>query len=68
MRLQLAQQLAKKADLSIVDNATDRVSAVGALLGVDSWSERTRSALAGVKDPVQLTAVAACAPEYVVSG
>ncbi|WP_410788307.1 DUF1800 family protein [Kribbella sp. C-35] len=67
-RLQLAQQLAKKADLSIVDNAADRVSAVGALLGVDSWSERTRSALAGVKDPAQLTAVAACAPEYVVSG
>ncbi|TCC06427.1 DUF1800 domain-containing protein [Kribbella soli] len=67
-RLQLAQQLAKKADLSIVDNATDRVSAVGALLGVDNWSERTRSALAGVKDPAQLTAVAACAPEYVVSG
>jgi uncharacterized protein (DUF1800 family) len=67
-RLQLAQQLAKKADLSIVDNATDRVSAVGALLGVDTWSERTRSALAGVKDPAQLTAVAACAPEYVVSG
>ncbi|TCC32535.1 DUF1800 domain-containing protein [Kribbella sindirgiensis] len=67
-RLQLAQQLAKKADLSIVDNATDRVQAVGALLGVDSWSERTRSALAGVKDPAQLTAVAACAPEYVVSG
>ncbi len=67
-RLQLAQQLAKQADLSIVDNATDRVSAVGALLGVDSWSERTRSALAGVKDPAQLTAVAACAPEYVVSG
>lgn len=67
-RLQLAQQLAKKADLSIVDNATDRVQAVGALLGVDSWSDRTRSALAGVKDPAQLTAVAACAPEYVVSG
>lgn len=67
-RLQLAQQLAKKADLSTVDNATDRIGAVGALLGVDSWSERTRSALAAVKDPAQLTAVAACAPEYVVSG
>ncbi|MFI5693348.1 DUF1800 family protein [Kribbella sp. NPDC051586] len=67
-RLQLAQQLARKADLSTVDNATDRVSAVGALLGVDNWTARTRSALAGVKDPAQLTAVAACAPEYVVSG
>jgi uncharacterized protein (DUF1800 family) len=67
-RLQLAQQLAKKADLSIVDNAKDRVEAVAELLGVDGWSERTRAALAGVKDPAQLTAVAACAPEYVVSG
>jgi uncharacterized protein (DUF1800 family) len=67
-RLQLAQQLAKKADLSTVDNATDRLGAVGALLGVDTWSERTRSALAALKDPAQLTAVAACAPEYVVSG
>ncbi|MFG1905267.1 DUF1800 family protein [Kribbella sp. NPDC048928] len=67
-RLQLAQQLAKKADLSTVDNATDRLAAVGALLGVDNWTERTRSALAALKDPAQLTAVAACAPEYVVSG
>jgi hypothetical protein len=41
---------------------------VAALLGVDGWSDRTKSALAGVKDPAQLTAVAACAPEYVVSG
>ena len=41
---------------------------VGALLGVDGWSERTRAALAGVKEPAQLVAVAACAPEYVVSG
>ncbi|WP_328998299.1 DUF1800 domain-containing protein [Kribbella sp. NBC_00709] len=63
-RLQLAQQLARKADLSGVKNAED----VAALLGVDGWSERTKSALAGVKDPAQLTAVAACAPEYVVSG
>jgi uncharacterized protein (DUF1800 family) len=63
-RLQLAQQLAKKAELSAVKDA----SAVAALLGVDGWSERTKSALAGLKDPAQLTAVAACAPEYVVSG
>ncbi|MER7245056.1 DUF1800 domain-containing protein [Kribbella sp. NPDC000426] len=63
-RLQLAQQLAKKADLSAVKDA----NAVAALLGVDGWSERTKTALARVKDPAQLTAVAACAPEYVVSG
>lgn len=63
-RLQLAQQLAKKADLSAVKNEQD----VAALLGIDGWSERTKTALAGLKDPAQLTAVAACAPEYVVSG
>nr|WP_167218983.1 DUF1800 domain-containing protein [Kribbella shirazensis] len=66
-RLQLAQQLAKIADLSIVDNARDRAGAAGALLGVDGWSDRTRAALTGVKDPAHLIAVAACAPEYVVS-
>jgi uncharacterized protein (DUF1800 family) len=63
-RLQLAQQLAKKADLSAVKNEQD----VAALLGIDGWSERTKTALAGLKDPAQLTAVAVCAPEYVVSG
>ena len=67
-RLQLAQQVAKLADLSAVEDAKDKPAAVAALLGVDGWSERTRSALAGVKEPAQLTAVAACAPEYVVSG
>ncbi|MFF0345416.1 DUF1800 family protein [Kribbella sp. NPDC004875] len=67
-RLRLAQQLAKKADLSAVEDAHDKVAAVAALLGVDGWSERTKNALAGVKNPAQLTAVAACAPEYVVSG
>jgi uncharacterized protein (DUF1800 family) len=67
-RLQIAQQLAKQADLSAIEDAKDKVTAVAALLGVDGWSERTKTALAGVKDPAQLTAVAACAPEYVVSG
>ncbi|GAA1557312.1 DUF1800 domain-containing protein [Kribbella lupini] len=60
-RLQVAQLLAKAADL---DSVTD----VQALLGVDGWSTRTKAALGSLKDPVQLTAVAACAPEYVVSG
>ncbi|GAB3817321.1 DUF1800 domain-containing protein [Kribbella italica] len=60
-RLQVAQLLTKAAEL---DPATD----VQELLGVDGWSARTKAALASVKDPAQLTAVAACAPEYVVSG
>lgn len=62
-RLQLAQHLAKQAELPALS-----VDGVAALLGVDGWSARTKAALAGVKDPAQLTAVAACAPEYVVSG
>jgi len=67
-RLQLAQHLVKQAELPAVEEANDKVAAVAALLGVDGWSERTKAALAGVKDPKQLTALAACAPEYVVSG
>jgi hypothetical protein len=42
---------------------------VRALLAVDAWSDRTRAALAEVGgDPVKVAALAACAPEYVVSG
>lgn len=60
-RLQLAQFLAKQAQLKDVDG-------VRTTFGVDTWSERSRNALAGLTDPAQLVAVAACAPEYVVSG
>jgi len=67
-RFQLAQVLAKKADLGAVEDARDKADAVQALLGVDGWSARTKAALAGLTDPAQVTAVAACAPEYVVSG
>jgi uncharacterized protein (DUF1800 family) len=46
----------------------NRPDAVRELLGVDAWTPRTRDALAGVADDAAtLTAVAACAPEYVVS-
>ncbi|TVT31599.1 DUF1800 domain-containing protein [Amycolatopsis rhizosphaerae] len=68
-RLHLAQLVAAHANLDAVAKAADRVTAVGDLLGVDGWSARTRTALAGVAhDPKQLSTVAACAPEYVVSG
>lgn len=62
-RLQLAQLLVKQTDLGKLS-----VDGIRVLLGVDAWSARTRDALAGLTDPAQLTAVAACAPEYVVSG
>jgi len=67
-RLHLAEQLTKQADLTAIAGAKDKPAAAAALLGVDGWTDRTRTALSGVKDPAQLTAVAACAPEYVVSG
>lgn len=59
-RLNLAQLVAQKA------TALDQLPET---LGVDTWSDRTKGALDGVaKDPRKLLAVAACAPEYVVSG
>ncbi|GAA0950731.1 DUF1800 domain-containing protein [Kribbella koreensis] len=67
-RLQLAQLLAKQADLGQLEKSSARVDGVRVLLGVDAWTDRTRNALAGLTDPAQLIAVAACAPEYVVSG
>jgi uncharacterized protein (DUF1800 family) len=66
-RLRIAQLVAKAADLSGVQG--DPVEAVRVSLSVDAFSDRTRAALDKVAaDPAQVTAVAACAPEYVVSG
>lgn len=62
-RLQLAQLLVKQAE-----RGASGVDGVQTLLGVEAWSARTRDALAGLTDPAQLTAIAACSPEYVVSG
>ncbi|WP_368660747.1 hypothetical protein [Amycolatopsis sp. Hca4] len=62
-RLHAAQLVAAHADLGVVAKARDKVAAVGDLLGVDAWPDRTRTALAGVAGNVrQLSAVAACAP------
>jgi hypothetical protein len=41
-------------------------TAAGQALGIDTWSRRTTAALAGIQG-AQLVAMAACAPEYVVS-
>jgi len=67
-RLQLAALLARNAELGQLQKSSARVDGVRTLLGVDQWSARTRDALAGLTEPAQLVAVAACAPEYVVSG
>ncbi|OLR91741.1 DUF1800 domain-containing protein [Actinokineospora bangkokensis] len=66
-RLALAQAVVAGADLSAV--GSDPVEGARTLLGVDAWSPRTTSALEQVRaDPKHLVTVAACAPEYVVSG
>ncbi len=69
-RLRVAQLVAEHADLSTVSGTStaNRLAAAQAVLSVDAWSSRTMAALHQVVDsPAQLVAVAACAPEYVVS-
>ncbi|MFI9382339.1 DUF1800 family protein [Kutzneria sp. NPDC052558] len=61
-RLHLAQLIVGHVDVSHITSA----AAAGAALGVDTWSQRTTAALAGLRG-AQLAAMAACAPEYVVS-
>jgi len=59
-RLQLAQLVTSHAQLAGSDP--------GAVLGVDRWSDRSRAAWQSVaSNPAQAAAIAACAPEYVVS-
>ncbi|MBB4966100.1 DUF1800 domain-containing protein [Saccharothrix violaceirubra] len=60
-RLRVARLVAAHADLP------RDVDGVGRLLGVAEWSDRTRAALGRVSDPDEVAALAACAPEYVVS-
>ncbi|WP_192909458.1 DUF1800 domain-containing protein [Gandjariella thermophila] len=70
-RLHLAQLLVQHGDVTAVASAppAGRIDAARALLGVDAFGQRTTEALRRVTgDPRQLLAVAACAPEYVVSG
>jgi uncharacterized protein (DUF1800 family) len=65
-RLQVARLLAAAAKFDKL--GSDPVAGVAQLLGVESWSDRTKAALAPLtRQPAQLAAVAVCAPEYVVS-
>lgn len=67
-RLKVAQAVVAQASLDSLAQSRDKVTAVRELLAVDSWSDRTRAALGKVAaDPAEVTALAACAPEYVVS-
>jgi len=70
VRLRAATELARAGDLSSVEStaADDRIDAVGYLIGVGSWSDRTANALKPLVDnPVQLTAAAVNSPEYLTS-
>ncbi|HEY8790126.1 MAG TPA: DUF1800 domain-containing protein [Actinopolymorphaceae bacterium] len=70
-RLHTAKLVAGRADLKALTAASrlNRITAVGQLLGVGTWTTRTRNALAAAAgEPVALVVVAAVSPEYVVSG
>jgi len=67
-RLKVAQAVVEQAKLDPLAKSKDKVEAARELLAVDAWSDRTRAALQKVGgDPAKVAALAACAPEYVVS-
>jgi uncharacterized protein (DUF1800 family) len=69
-RLRAASRLARAGDLSSVESAApgDRIDAVGYLIGVGAWSDRTADALQPlVRNPPQLVAAAVNTPEYLTS-
>jgi uncharacterized protein (DUF1800 family) len=70
VRMRAASQLARAGDLSAVTDAAadERIDAVGYLIGVGAWSDRTVKALQPlVSRPVQLVAAAVNTPEYLTS-
>jgi uncharacterized protein (DUF1800 family) len=70
VRMRAASQLARAGDLSSIEGAAadDRIDAVGYLIGVGAWSDRTVTALKPlVRRPVQLVAAAVNTPEYLTS-
>jgi uncharacterized protein (DUF1800 family) len=70
VRMRAASQLARAGDLSSVEDAAvdDRIDAVGYLIGVGAWSDRTVAALDPlVRKPAQLVAAAVNTPEYLTA-
>jgi hypothetical protein len=68
--MRAASQLARTGDLSTIEEAAadDRIDAVGYLIGVGAWSDRTVAALQPlVRKPAQLVAAAVNTPEYLTS-
>jgi uncharacterized protein (DUF1800 family) len=66
-RIRTGQALAAQAEQA-TDRLTgsDRLEALADLLVVDGWSDRTRAALSGIKDPRRLLALGLASPEYAV--
>jgi uncharacterized protein (DUF1800 family) len=70
VRTRAAGQLARAGDLSTVEQAAanDRIDAVGYIIGIGAWSDRTVTALKPLtRKPVQLVAAAVNTPEYLTS-
>jgi uncharacterized protein (DUF1800 family) len=70
VRLRAANRLARTGDLSSIESVAtgDRIDAVGYLIGVGAWSDRTADALEPlVRTPPQLVAAAVNTPEYLTS-
>ncbi len=68
-RMQAAAALVKSGDLSSITKttSTDRIDAVGYLLGIGAWSDRSAAVLkSNIGDPAQLVAIALNTPEYLV--
>ena len=68
-RLSFAQKVVAGADLDAVAKAAqkDRPDAAARLLGLDGWTARTRTALAGAAaDPPRLVTLALVSPEHMV--
>jgi len=69
-RLRAAMHLARAADLSALESVApaERIDAVGYLIGVGAWTDRTVDALEPlVRRPPQLVAAAVNTPEYLTS-
>jgi uncharacterized protein (DUF1800 family) len=69
-RLRAATRLAHAGDISSIEETGpgDRIDAVGYLIGVGAWSDRTVRALQPLaRQPAQLVAAAVNTPEYLAS-
>jgi hypothetical protein len=67
VRAWAAEKFADWGDLSTIESAgkNDRIDAVGYLIGIGSWSDRTVAALKPMVDnPVPLVTAAVNSPEY----